>query len=90
MRRPFATSIRSAADLEGYLFPETYTLARETSATELVAQMVGLFGRTFTPAMRDGGACKEPDRARSGYAGLAGGEGDRGRRGEAAWSPRCT
>jgi UPF0755 protein len=43
----------AAPDLEGYLFPETYTLARETSAAALVAQMVGLFEKMFTPAMRE-------------------------------------
>jgi UPF0755 protein len=43
----------AAPDLEGYLFPETYTLARETTAGALVAQMAGLFAKVFTQAMRD-------------------------------------
>jgi UPF0755 protein len=42
-----------APDLEGYLFPETYSLPRGTSAADLVAQMVALFKRTFTPALRE-------------------------------------
>lgn len=41
-----------ARDLEGYLFPETYTLRRDTPAPVLVALMTGLFQKTFTPAMR--------------------------------------
>jgi len=50
-----------AADLEGYLFPETYALPRGTSATELVTQMVGLFKRLYT----------EPLRAEAAAAGLS-------------------
>jgi len=42
----------AAPDLEGYLFPETYALARGTSADELVSQMVGLFNRLYTPELR--------------------------------------
>jgi UPF0755 protein len=42
-----------ATDLEGYLFPETYTLRRDTPATALIEQMTGLFQKTFTPEMRD-------------------------------------
>jgi UPF0755 protein len=36
----------SARDLEGYLFPETYTLGRDTSAAALIAQMVELFEKS--------------------------------------------
>lgn len=43
----------SAPDLEGYLFPETYMLPRDTPATALVAQMVALFEKAFTRDMRD-------------------------------------
>jgi UPF0755 protein len=42
-----------ALDLEGYLFPETYTLPRDTEAAALVGQMVALFVKTFTPQIRD-------------------------------------
>ena len=42
----------AAPDLEGYLFPETYTLPRDTSASALVGQMVGFFKRAFTPELR--------------------------------------
>ena len=44
----------AARDLEGYLFPETYSLPRQTPASVLVAQMVGFFQKAFTPAVRDG------------------------------------
>jgi UPF0755 protein len=42
----------SAKDLEGYLFPETYALARKASATELVRQMVDRFKKVLTPQLR--------------------------------------
>ena len=42
-----------ADDLEGYLFPETYTLRRDTPASTLVAQMVSLFKKNFSPDLQD-------------------------------------
>lgn len=42
-----------ASNLDGYLFPETYTVRRDIPATALVAQMVALFLKTFTPEMRE-------------------------------------
>jgi UPF0755 protein len=41
-----------ATDLEGYLFPETYALARRTDAARLVRLMVDRFMRVFTPDLR--------------------------------------
>jgi UPF0755 protein len=41
-----------ALDLEGYLFPETYALPRETTAREVVGQMVDLFDRAFDAGLR--------------------------------------
>jgi UPF0755 protein len=41
-----------ADDLEGYLFPSTYTLARRTSADVLVEAMVTEFERAFGPGLR--------------------------------------
>ncbi len=41
-----------AADLEGYLFPETYALPRDTPATRLIALMVDRFRATFTDQWR--------------------------------------
>jgi UPF0755 protein len=43
----------AARDLEGYLFPETYALPRDTPASELVAQMVGNFKKVFVPLQKD-------------------------------------
>ena len=37
-----------ARDLEGYLFPDTYTLARRSTAAELVAQMIANFRNVLT------------------------------------------
>jgi UPF0755 protein len=45
----------TAPDLEGYLFPETYTVSRSTSATELVAAMVARFRDNFPDASRQRG-----------------------------------
>ena len=42
----------TAPDLEGYLFPETYTVSRTTSAQELVAAMVSRFRDNFPEASR--------------------------------------
>lgn len=42
-----------ATDLEGYLFPDTYSLPRETTAEKLVVQMVGTFRRVFNAALQD-------------------------------------
>jgi UPF0755 protein len=42
----------AARDLEGYLFPETYTLPRGVPAARLVAQMVGRFRAVFTDELR--------------------------------------
>jgi UPF0755 protein len=41
----------SARDLEGYLFPETYSLPRDTPASEVVAQMVKGFRNAMTEDM---------------------------------------
>jgi UPF0755 protein len=41
-----------APDLEGYLFPDTYTLPRRTTAEELVARMVARFEKALTPETR--------------------------------------
>jgi UPF0755 protein len=42
----------AARDLEGYLFPETYTLPRRALAADLVKQMVSLFKRKFDDDLR--------------------------------------
>ena len=41
-----------AVDLEGYLFPETYSLPRDTPASRLVAMMVDRFLTTFVDQWR--------------------------------------
>lgn len=41
-----------ATDLEGYLFPSTYTLARRDGADALVNVMVASFERAFDPELR--------------------------------------
>jgi UPF0755 protein len=41
-----------ARDLEGYLFPDTYTLPRRTTADQLVERMVGRFEKALTPEIR--------------------------------------
>jgi UPF0755 protein len=42
----------AATDLEGYLFPDTYSLRRETPATVLVAQMTASFKKVFSEELR--------------------------------------
>src|SRR5687768_12024753 len=41
-----------ARDLEGYLFPDTYTLPRKTTAAQLVERMVARFQKTMTPELQ--------------------------------------
>jgi UPF0755 protein len=50
---PIASLDPQARDLEGYLFPETYSLGRVAAATALVAQMTALFQKTLSPEMRE-------------------------------------
>jgi len=51
-----ASAIRNidaaATDLEGYLFPETYSVPRDTTAAKLVGLMVGRFRQLFTAEMQ--------------------------------------
>jgi UPF0755 protein len=47
-----------ARDLEGYLFPDTYTLPRRTTADELVTRMVARFEKALTPETREQAASR--------------------------------
>jgi UPF0755 protein len=42
----------AATDLEGYLFPETYSVPRSTTAKQLVSLMVGRFRQLFSSALQ--------------------------------------
>jgi UPF0755 protein len=48
----------AAADLEGYLFPDTYALPRHTDAAKLVRLMVARFDKVFTPELRQAAAAR--------------------------------
>ena len=50
--KPIADLDPAARDLEGYLFPETYSLPRDTPADAVVAQMVAGFRNALTPEVR--------------------------------------
>jgi UPF0755 protein len=47
-----------ARDLEGYLFPDTYTIPRKTGAAAIVRQMVTQFTRELTPDLRRAAAAQ--------------------------------
>jgi UPF0755 protein len=47
-----------ARDLEGYLFPDTYTLPRRTTADDLVARMLARFEKALTPETRQQAAAR--------------------------------
>jgi UPF0755 protein len=49
---PIRTLDPDATDLEGYLFPETYSLSRDTDAPRLVALMVERFTKILTPDLQ--------------------------------------
>jgi UPF0755 protein len=48
----------TAGDLEGYLFPDTYTLPRRTTAEQLVARMVARFEKGLSPDTRQQAAAR--------------------------------
>jgi UPF0755 protein len=48
-----------AQDLEGYLFPDTYALARGTDAPHVIRAMVDRFRRKLTPEIRTAAAARE-------------------------------
>ena len=48
----------AAEDLEGYLFPDTYSLPRRATADQLVARMVASFEKALTPQIRQEAAAR--------------------------------
>lgn len=48
----------TARDLEGYLFPDTYTMARQATAAQLVTRMVAGFEQALTPKLRADAAAR--------------------------------
>ena len=48
----------AAPDLEGYLFPDTYSLPRRTTAPQLVERMVSRFEQALTPEIRQQAAAR--------------------------------
>jgi UPF0755 protein len=58
-RRDLVEEIDPAAkDLEGYLFPDTYTLPRKATAEQLVTRMVAGFRRALTAEITDAAAAR--------------------------------
>ena len=56
---PLVNDIDPAArDLEGYLFPDTYTLQRKTTAEQLIERMVQRFRKTLTPELQSQAAAR--------------------------------
>ncbi len=51
----------AAKDLEGYLFPDTYTLPRTITAAQLVERMVARFEQVLTPELREQAAARGLD-----------------------------
>ena len=47
-----------ARDLEGYLFPDTYTLQRRTTAEQLIERMVNRFTKALTPEIQQQAATR--------------------------------
>ncbi|MDY7078303.1 MAG: endolytic transglycosylase MltG [Chloroflexota bacterium] len=48
----FLADLPPTATLEGFLLPETYRLAEDATATDLLARMLGIFDERVTPEMR--------------------------------------
>lgn len=55
---PIAEVDPQATDLEGYLFPDTYTLPRKVTAEQLVSRMVQRFVQSLTPDIRQQAAAR--------------------------------
>lgn len=51
-RYAFLSSLPADASLEGYLFPDSYTVAADADAADLVTLMLDRFDATVTPALR--------------------------------------
>lgn len=49
----FLAELPAGASLEGYLFPDTYRLPQDATASDVVARMLANFDRRVTPAMRE-------------------------------------
>ena len=49
---------RQATDLEGYLFPDTYTMPRKVTAEQLVSRMATRFEQSLSPAIREKAAAR--------------------------------
>jgi UPF0755 protein len=49
----------AARDLEGYVFPDTYALPRQTTAAQLMRVAVARFEHVFTPELRRGAAAHQ-------------------------------
>ena len=50
---PFLAELPASASLEGYLFPDTYRLPSDVTASDIVARMLSNFDHRITPTMRD-------------------------------------
>ena len=66
-----------AVDLEGYLFPETYALPRDTPAERVIGMMVDRFRATYTDEWRRRAVGRGADHAAGRHAGVARGKGNR-------------
>ncbi len=51
---PFLTEIPEGATLEGYLFPDTYSLSLNATAFDLITLMLQNFDQQVTPEIREG------------------------------------
>ncbi len=50
---PFLADLPEGVSLEGYLFPDTYRLPDDVTASDVVARMLSNFDRRVAPALRD-------------------------------------
>jgi peptidoglycan lytic transglycosylase G len=50
---PFLAELPPDASLEGYLFPDTYRLPKDVTASDVIARMLANLDHRITPVMRD-------------------------------------
>lgn len=50
---PFLTKLPASRTLEGYLFPDTYRIAKEDTSQDVIVRMLANFDKKVTPELRD-------------------------------------
>jgi UPF0755 protein len=50
---PYLSALKNNRTVEGYLFPDTYKISKDDTASDIVRRMLGNFDQKLTPEIRD-------------------------------------